>query len=41
MSDAFDDLIAVSGTFCDRFSKYGDTTVTLFADGMPVEIPAF
>jgi hypothetical protein len=27
--------------FCDRFSKYGDKTVTLFADGRPIAIPAF
>jgi hypothetical protein len=27
--------------FCDRFSKYGDKTLTLFADGMPVEVPVF
>jgi hypothetical protein len=27
--------------FCDRFSKYGDKTLTLFADGQAVEIPVF
>jgi hypothetical protein len=27
--------------FCDRFSKYGDKTMTLFADGRAVEIPVF
>jgi hypothetical protein len=27
--------------FCDRFSKYGDKTVTLYADGRAVEIPVF
>jgi|ERR1700677_387636 hypothetical protein len=27
--------------FCDRFSKYGDKTLTLFADGRAVEIPVF
>ena len=27
--------------FCDRFSKYGDKTLTLFADGQPVEVPVF
>ena len=27
--------------FCDRFSKYGDKTLTLFADGQAVEVPAF
>jgi hypothetical protein len=25
--------------FCDRFSKYGDRTLTLFADGRPGEVP--
>jgi len=25
--------------FCDRFSKYGDETLTLFADGQAVEVP--
>jgi hypothetical protein len=27
--------------FCDRLSRYGDKTVTLFADGTPIAIPAF
>ena len=27
--------------FWDRFSKYGDKTLTLFADGQAVEIPVF
>jgi hypothetical protein len=27
--------------FCDRFSKYGDKTVILFADGQAVEVPIF
>ena len=27
--------------FCDRFSKYGDKMLTLFADGQAVEIPVF
>jgi hypothetical protein len=27
--------------FCDRFSKYGDKTLTLFADGIAVELPLF
>jgi hypothetical protein len=27
--------------FCDRFSKYSDRTLTLFADGRPVEVPVF
>jgi len=27
--------------FTDRFSKYGDKTLTLFADGQAVEIPVF
>jgi hypothetical protein len=27
--------------FCDRFSKYGDKTLTLFADGQAVEVPVF
>jgi hypothetical protein len=27
--------------FCDRLSKYGDKTLTLFADGQAVEIPVF
>jgi hypothetical protein len=27
--------------FCDRLSKYSDKTLTLFADGTPVEIPVF
>jgi hypothetical protein len=27
--------------FCDRFSKHGDKTVTLFADGPAVEVPVF
>jgi hypothetical protein len=27
--------------FCDRFSKYGDKTLTLFADGQEVEVPVF
>jgi hypothetical protein len=27
--------------FCDRFAKYGDGSLTLFADGRPVEIPVF
>jgi hypothetical protein len=26
---------------CDRFSKYGDRTLTLFADGQAVEVPVF
>jgi hypothetical protein len=27
--------------FCDKFIKYGDKTLTLFADGQAVEIPVF
>jgi hypothetical protein len=27
--------------FCDRFSKYGDKTLTLFADRQAVEMPVF
>jgi hypothetical protein len=27
--------------FCDRLSKYGDKTLTLFADGEAVEVPVF
>jgi hypothetical protein len=27
--------------FTDRFSKYGDKTLTLFADGEAVEVPVF
>ena len=27
--------------FTDRLSKYGDKTVTLFADGQAVEVPVF
>jgi hypothetical protein len=27
--------------FCDRFSKYGDKSLTLFADGQAVEVPVF
>jgi hypothetical protein len=27
--------------FCDRLSKYGDKTLTLFADGRAVEVPVF
>ena len=27
--------------FCDRLSRYGDKTLTLFADGQAVEIPVF
>jgi hypothetical protein len=27
--------------FCDRFLKYGDKSLTLFADGRAVEIPVF
>jgi hypothetical protein len=27
--------------FCDRFSRYGDRTLTLFADGQAVEVPVF
>jgi hypothetical protein len=27
--------------FCDRFSQYGDRTLTLFADGQAVEVPVF
>jgi hypothetical protein len=27
--------------FCDRLSKYGDKTLTLFADGQAVEVPVF
>ena len=27
--------------FCDRFSRYGDKTLTLFADGQAVEVPVF
>jgi hypothetical protein len=27
--------------FCDRLSKYGDKTLVLYADGMPVAIPVF
>jgi hypothetical protein len=27
--------------FCDRFSRYGDKTLTLYADGQAVEVPVF
>jgi hypothetical protein len=27
--------------FCDRFSRYGDKTLTLFADGQAVVVPVF
>ena len=27
--------------FRDRLSKYGDKTLTLFADGQAVEVPVF
>jgi hypothetical protein len=27
--------------FCDRFSRYGDRTLTLFADGIAVAVPVF
>jgi hypothetical protein len=27
--------------FCDRFSRYGDKTLTLFTDGQAVEVPVF
>jgi hypothetical protein len=27
--------------FCDRLSRYGDKTLTLFADGQAVEVPGF
>jgi hypothetical protein len=27
--------------FCDRFSRYGDKPLTLFADGIAVELPLF
>jgi hypothetical protein len=27
--------------FCDRFSRYDDKTLTLFADGQAVEVPLF
>ena len=27
--------------FCDRLSRYGDETATLFADGQAVEVPVF
>jgi hypothetical protein len=27
--------------FCDRLSRYGDKTLTLFADGIAVELPLF
>jgi hypothetical protein len=27
--------------FTDKFVKYGDKTVTLFADGKPIELPVF
>jgi hypothetical protein len=27
--------------FSDRLSRYGDKTLVLFADGMPVAIPVF
>jgi hypothetical protein len=27
--------------FCDRFSRYGDKTLTLFADGQAVKVPVF
>src|ERR1700688_4407141 len=27
--------------FCDRFSRYGNRTLTLFADGQAVEVPVF
>jgi hypothetical protein len=27
--------------FTDRFSKYGDRTLVLFADGEAVEVPVF
>jgi hypothetical protein len=27
--------------FCDRFSRYGDKTLTLFADGQAVQVPVF
>ena len=26
---------------CDRFSRYGDKTLTLFADGTPIEVPVY
>jgi hypothetical protein len=31
-------LLMLFQDFCDRFSKYGDRTLTLFADGRPVEV---
>jgi hypothetical protein len=27
--------------FCDRLSRYGDKTLTLFADGQAIEVPVF
>ena len=27
--------------FCDRFSRYGDESLVLYADGRAVEIPVF
>jgi hypothetical protein len=27
--------------FCDRFSRYGDKKIVLFADGQAVEVPVF
>jgi hypothetical protein len=27
--------------FCDRFLRYGDKTLMLFADGQAVEVPVF
>ena len=33
--------VALFQAFCDRLSRYGDKTLTLFADGQAVEVPVF
>jgi hypothetical protein len=41
VADVLDTDVTLFQEFCDRFSKYGDWTLTLFADGRAVEAPVF
>jgi hypothetical protein len=41
MANVLDTDAMLLQEFCDRFSKYGDKTLTLYADGRAVEIPVF
>jgi hypothetical protein len=39
VANALNTDAALFQQFCDRLSKYGDKTLTLFADGQVVEVP--